>query len=116
MTYTAQPFSGSYSRIPDGNGDFFATTTATPSNPNNLVLSVDDPERLQVYPNPFETEFFISGDERIESVELLNTLGARMEARVSDANRIEVGNVAAGIYLLKITLNGKTHFAKLLKK
>ncbi len=116
MTYEAQPFSGSYSRIPDGSGDFFATATATPNNPNNLVLSVDETERLQVYPNPFETEIFISGNERIESVELFNVLGARMEVRVSDGNKIEIGNVASGIYLLKIVVRGKAHFVKLLKK
>jgi hypothetical protein len=116
MTYAAQTFSGSYSRIPDGSGDFFATTLATPNNPNNLVLSINELERLQIYPNPFETEVSISGNEPVESAELFNMQGARMEAYVNDGNKVQIGNVAAGIYLLKIVMNGKVHFAKLLKK
>ncbi len=113
-TFSAQNFSGSFSRIPNGTGSFFSTTTATPNQPNNLVLSADEPESISAYPNPFDSDIMLAGEEKIDSVELFDIMGRRQSIEVN-GQQIDARQISSGIYLLKINCAGKLHFLKLVK-
>ncbi len=114
MTFDGQTFAGSLSRIPDGNGPFLATTMATPYQPNNLVLSTSETEKIGAYPNPFDSEINVQADEPIESVALFDILGRKQDISLNGM-RLNTRSVTAGIYLLKINCTGKIHFLKLVK-
>ncbi len=114
MSFSTQNFSGSFSRIPNGTGSFFSTPTSTPNQPNNLVLSADEPEILSAYPNPFDSEILLYAKGIIGSVELFDMMGRKQSIEIN-GQQIDTRQISSGIYLLKINCAGQFHFLKLVK-
>jgi hypothetical protein len=112
--FGVQNFIGSFSRIPDGVGSFFSTISATPNQPNTLVLSTNEPESISGYPNPFDSEINISTNEKIDSAEMFDIMGRKQDIAVS-GQRIDTRQISSGIYILKIICVGKLHFLKFVK-
>ena len=58
-------------------------------------------EPIKIYPNPTTDYFTIETDVQIENITLLNLAGDRIAMRYTD-NRIDVSDLAAGIFILYI--------------
>ncbi|MBR1799385.1 MAG: C10 family peptidase [Bacteroidales bacterium] len=70
---------------------------------NNSIDDVSEAE-LTVYPNPTVDRLTVVG-EGIESVQLFDVTG-RCIATITDGSVVEMGNLAAGIYVLRVTFEG----------
>ena len=63
-----------------------------------------NPSQISIYPNPTTTNLILSGKENIEWVEIINQLGETIQT-ISINNfetNIDVENIAAGFYFMKI--------------
>jgi hypothetical protein len=60
------------------------------------------------YPNPAKNTINVAAAEAIDSVVLLNTMGQTVASTVigSTSGKIDVTNVASGVYILSTTING----------
>ncbi|GAB5563852.1 MAG: hypothetical protein Wins2KO_09150 [Winogradskyella sp.] len=69
----------------------------------NTGLSIDDElvNKFKIYPNPAKDYIHIESDELIQEVELYNSVGQLVHKK-ANVNRIAVGHLVSGIYLLKI--------------
>lgn len=88
-----------------------------------LQLGVEDQLRdtaFALYPNPIATEVNISFPKDIENAQitLYNILGSKlMQSTISATNnRVDVSDLASGMYLATIQANGKQSSFKLIKK
>lgn len=60
---------------------------------------------LEVYPNPTSDKIMVSGVDDIKSLELFSTQGGLL--KIIEDNTMTVGNLAPGVYMLKVnTLSG----------
>ena len=67
-----------------------------------------------VYPNPANNQITIQSSANIQRFEMTDAEGRLIEKQVniSDRHTINIVNLAKGVYLLKVTSNGKTGFKK----
>ena len=72
-----------------------------------------DVEEAVVYPNP-ATDVISVGNEGVESVEVLNTLGAVVASAAG--NQVNVANLASGLYIVKGNTANGVVTAKIVKK
>ena len=85
------------------------------------TLSVDDvtdASALRIYPNPVADELQITGiqSEDIAQVSVYNLNGQQLMERTS-VDALDVSGLVSGVYMLNVvTVDGKTHIEKLLKK
>ncbi len=100
----------------DSNPSDFTSGTVTPRNTataiNNCSLSAKDFENisgLKVYPNPAKTILNITSNSFADkNVEIYNVLGkVVLTAKVTNAP-INVANLASGVYVVKVTEEGKS--------
>ena len=92
---------------------------------NQIVYTAGSDIGLTVGPNPnsgqFKVQFFIAETANV-SISLLNVLGQRVySSEYPDfsgvfSNQVDVENLSAGIYILKIQVGSKTYAQKLLIK
>ncbi len=66
-------------------------------------------ENLKVYPNPTRTKLFISSDQEIISIDLVDGLGKTVGIDFQH-DAIDVSHLARGVYLLKV--NTKVNFSQ----
>ena len=67
---------------------------------------------INFYPNPVAGELHFSGSARIETIEIINTLGDMVLRRSNVKNRIDVSYLPAGVYFVRAYSKGdilKTH-------
>jgi hypothetical protein len=85
---------------------------------NDYVTSVRDKEQnIKLYPNPAESEIWISGIEEPASLKIYNMAGELLLSQTvyPDAH-IEIGNYEAGAYIWKLNLNGLDFTGKFIKE
>ena len=71
---------------------------------------------LLIYPNPSSSRIFIkSQKEPITKIELCNLLGEKIQTFVNIVENINIANLQAGIYLLKIHVENRTITKKIIK-
>ena len=94
-----------------------ATLTISPSSYTGVPTPTPLAE-LKVYPNPTSGELRIeSGELRIDKAEILDLAGKIiLNCQFSPVNSINVSELSAGIYFLRITMNGETAVYKFVKK
>nr|WP_315027419.1 T9SS type A sorting domain-containing protein [uncultured Chryseobacterium sp.] len=69
----------------------------------------------EIYPNPTKGILTIQSDNTIESVNVINTAGQKMNVQVFD-NRIDMGEFPKGLYIIELKLkNGKSVSKKIIK-
>ncbi|MGB6036636.1 MAG: T9SS type A sorting domain-containing protein, partial [Cryomorphaceae bacterium] len=72
-----------------------------------IFLSLDNPEvseRIKIYPNPMNREFRIESDLLLQSYEIFDAFGKRIQEGVANqGNHIGVEDLPNGIYVVKIT-------------
>ncbi len=85
-----------------------AVSTGNPTNPLSNV---------NVYPNPFNNEIFISNIEKISHVVITNLIGQIVVDCKLVTNRINTSNLNKGIYLMVLqTKNGESKVRKVVKQ
>ncbi len=84
----------------------------------SLGLNDLDLASLRYYPNPVDSELNISYKEAIQSVEVYDLLGKQIKTQKFDANdvKIDVSNLSAGTYMIKVHTNTGSQFIKIIKK
>jgi hypothetical protein len=87
--------------------------------PENLIGN-----KIKIYPNPTHEKFMLNLLEAFPnytskvSIEILNPLGIRIkniEINPQNPKEIDLVSFSKGIYLLKLTHQGKTYFKKIVK-
>jgi hypothetical protein len=73
---------------------------------------------LRYYPNPVQNILTIDYSQTIEDVQMFNMLGQLVYNRNTNTSKvlIEMTNMAAGNYILQVTINGITKNMKVIKK
>jgi hypothetical protein len=72
---------------------------------------------IHFYPNPVAGELHFSGSAEIETIEITNTLGAMVLRRSNVKDRIDVSDLRAGLYFVKVYSNdGLRETHKFIKK
>lgn len=93
--------------------ELFIDTTA----PDALVLSTKSFESisgLSIYPNPAKTVLNITSNSfATKTVEIYNVLGTKVLADTVTNNTVNVASLANGVYVIKVTEEGKTATRKL---
>lgn len=71
--------------------------------------------QLEIYPNPISGNilFFNSTSDSIKQVSIYDMLGKQIINTTTENNYVNVANLASGIYIVKITIEGKTASQKL---
>ncbi|MFC7775105.1 T9SS type A sorting domain-containing protein [Flavobacterium sp. GCM10027622] len=70
---------------------------------------------LKMYPNPAKSQVTISSDNFAEKkIEIYNTLGKMVLAQKTTNNPIDITSLSKGIYMVKISEEGKTDTLRLL--
>ena len=106
-------------RVPNGTG-IMQPVIPTPGASNVPLVSTAEivsPD-FQISPNPFQDKIYISSEEVMSKVQLLNLLGQRILLERKDAKEVSVltSGLAPGIYLLTIEFsNGMVGTKKVLR-
>lgn len=82
---------------------------ATEYIPQPAALGINKEEfdsKLSIYPNPTDGIINIKTNFQIEKIEAFSILGRKIKT-IKNTNTIDLSNQSAGIYLLKITLEGR---------
>ncbi len=83
---------------------------------NSSVKNIADVVGLKIYPNPNNGAFTVSNNNgSAMKIEVYNLLGSKILSQVSndDTSLINLGDVAKGIYLVKVTINEVTTTTKI---
>ena len=90
-------------------------TTFAAVTPTNLSVKQNDIAGLSIFPNPVTNGTLnINSDANAErNVVLFDVLGKKVLNVTTSNNSINVGNINAGVYIVKITEEGKTATRKL---
>jgi beta-glucanase (GH16 family) len=77
------------------------------------VLSTDefDGNSFRMYPNPSSDTVFIDSKTTIDSIEIYNTIGKLVVSKEKPENTIDVSNLAAGVYIMRV-YSGKNSAVK----
>lgn len=84
----------------------------------SVTLSTDNFNKeteIVIYPNPAINYINITSAQKINTIELYDLLGKQV-LKTSQTNQIDVSNLHAGLYLLKIHTRGKTLTKKVIIK
>ena len=85
--------------------------------PSSIGNMKDINNEFNFYPNPVAQELHFSGDAKIESIEIVNLLGAKVLTANNINNQINVSALSSGVYLVKLYSNGNLlAMHKMLKK
>ena len=84
-----------------------------------VVSTIDfDSANFSYYPNPVKTSITIDATNNVEEIEVFNMLGQRViTQRPNQTNpRLEMGNLEAGVYLMKVSINGASKTFQVIKE
>ncbi len=99
VTYSQQLTNNSYSRIPNGSGDFIIQA-ATPIY-NNELVSVNEitPQDISFYPNPANDYCYLSNEIQAEHIQILDAYGRTVLSQILNNNKkIQLSQLPSGIY------------------
>lgn len=77
---------------------------------------IDENKNISIYPVPAENEINIKSMNAIESVEILNIKGQVIRNYKRNLNKVNVSNLAKGIYFIRIKILDKVETIKFQKK
>lgn len=77
-------------------------------------VAENEPGSLSVYPNPAEDVLSIGSGYDGAQISMFNTLGEVVMSGIVSGTTINIGTLPAGVYLLKVNLNGVVSSAKVL--
>ena len=80
-------------------------------------VETHDIATIQLYPNPFTNQIFISRPDLVKSVQVTDILGQNIEHILFDGKTITTGNLSSGVYFIAIeTSNGNRLVQKMIKQ
>ncbi|MGB4848238.1 MAG: T9SS type A sorting domain-containing protein, partial [Saprospiraceae bacterium] len=88
------------------------------SNPVDIVLSSTfHPSYipLNIYPVPATDQIFISGINGDYTYTILDILGKKIKTDEGVENKIPIGYLSQGMYILKVEQNGRTYLSKFIR-
>lgn len=117
LLFTAQPGSGSFSRIPNATGPLVYTSIASPMSTNELVAGLESSQAFDAYPNPVTNQLTLVSEHELERIQLLDSFGRQvsLENRLLDAS-IDFTGMSAGVYVLRVELNKQIFIRKVIKQ
>ncbi|GGE15771.1 GEVED domain-containing protein [Psychroflexus salis] len=70
------------------------------------------------YPNPVQTSLNIQSDKLVESIELFNISGQKLRVKTPNSNTpsIQMQDLPSGMYLMKVTIDGKIETFQIIKE
>lgn len=82
------------------------------------VLSTDefDENSFRIYPNPSSDTVFIDSKITIDTIEIYNIIGELVVSNTNVKSAIDISNLNAGLYMLKVYSGGKSVVKKLVVK
>ena len=104
-----------FSGLPAGGGTAYIDNVFF-SNDATSVVSFQE-RNIDLFPNPVHAEFIIRSDKAVEEVKLYNALGELVLAKQGLGNlpRINVSNLANGMYVLMAKIDGETLVDRIIK-
>lgn len=74
--------------------------------------------QLSIFPNPMEEDIRIVSSEMIERIEVVSVLGQKQYEGIINSKNIDIHNLdlSAGIYLIKLKINGKFIVRRIVKQ
>ncbi|MFM9824740.1 T9SS type A sorting domain-containing protein [Flavobacterium sp.] len=71
-----------------------------------------------MYPNPVSNQLIIEAKEEIQKITIYNLLGKDVLAKkqVNKTTTIQTSGLQKGVYIVKMTINGKESISKFIKK
>ena len=82
------------------------------------VLSINDVtfnnSDVLIYPNPSKKEFTIKSNSNPDSIEILSLIGKSIKILELKNNSIDIEGIPKGVYILKMTLNKKFIYKKII--
>lgn len=97
----------------DNASDFVAATPA-PRNSATLSVAENNISGLKIYPNPAKTNLFVTSDNfEAKQVEIFNVLGKMVLSTTVTNAPVNVSALSNGVYMVKVTEEGKTATRKL---
>ncbi|NQX84703.1 MAG: fibronectin type III domain-containing protein [Flavobacteriaceae bacterium] len=86
----------------------------------NSTLSINDVpfESLKYYPNPVVNELNLKANQIITSIRIYNVLGQEVKSVRPNSMtlKVDMSTLIAGVYLVKVSINGNTNTLRLIKK
>jgi hypothetical protein len=85
---------------------------------NDLRITEFEIANLRYYPNPVQNILTVDYSDAIESVQLFNMLGQMVYNKIENNTRVTIDMtvMAAGSYILEVTVNGLTKNVKVIKQ
>jgi len=80
-----------------------------------LATSETSLNKVQFYPNPVKDALTVSSNKKVNSISVYNTTGQLVKT-VQNTNTVNMNNLSAGGYVVKIDVEGKTETSKVIKK
>ena len=104
--------------LPYNNAHALGTTNANPLSVTASSLNDVATASVSVYPNPTSNNITVSSLQKINNVEIINTLGQVVYSDNTAANgySINVKNFERGTYFVKVRTNGKVSTSKVIVK
>jgi len=95
-----------------------ATLTFTLTITNTSAVETITADALTIYPNPVKNELFIMNNEQLtmNNVEIVDLSGKTLMSQSSPLSQINVTNLSAGVYFIKITTDKGIVTKKFVKK
>lgn len=105
---------GSGTTDTNDNAADFEALTPSPRNSATLGTSENNISGLKVYPNPAKGSLFVTSDSfAVKNVEVYDVLGKMaLSAKVTNAP-LNVSSLTSGVYVVKVTEDGKTATRKI---
>lgn len=118
ISYTAEATQNYAFRVTKnwGNaGASFDNISLTVVRATNSVSDVND-FQFNIYPNPAKDIIRFQSELPLERVEIFSLTGSKVLSQSNNVEQVEVGNLAKGIYMLKVSAaDGKVATQKLIK-
>ncbi|MEL6720814.1 MAG: lamin tail domain-containing protein, partial [Bacteroidota bacterium] len=101
----------SYSRIPNGTGDFIVKAPSFGfNNELDLALNALDENEIYLFPNPSNGEFWLQHTDNSQSYEVYNLQGQLITLGILNKSnavgtKINLGQLNKGLYILKVIMN-----------
>jgi len=106
----SEPRQHRYLLVKENDGNLLEIITANDFGVENLtgwsLLSISEVNalKIKIYPNPTSGELRVMSDElRVTSVEVFDIYGRKQKAESRKQNEINISNLAAGLYFVRIT-------------
>ena len=100
----------------DGNSGFTGPTTFMTS---SLSLSQNALAGFTLYPNPTSEFLFLEGQNNLDDISVLNSLGQRVifiENNETTALKLNLSNLKSGVYFIKVNSGNTTETYRFIKK